>query len=46
MSTSGIWLLVGLVRSLYNPHTKETSSVLLCVKISVTSKIQLATMYI
>ena len=36
MSISGIWLLVGLVRS-HNPHTKENL---------MTSQAQLATIYI
>ena len=42
MYISGIWLLVGLVMSLESSQ-KETSAVLLCVRISVTSQAQLAT---
>ena len=40
MSISGMWLLVGPVRK---PHTLEASSLLLSVRISVTSQSQIAT---
>ena len=43
MCISGILLLVGHVRGHCNHYTKESSSVLLCVRISVTSQAQLAT---
>ena len=40
-----IWLLVGLVRSLES-LPKKASSVLLCVRISVTSQAQLAAIHV
>ena len=47
MSISGNPLLVGLrFHSELQANLKETSSVLLCVRISVTSQAQLATNYI